>query len=46
MVVSPWGDIIVEAKDEETVLNCEIDISDVETYQQSIPVLKNDIDLI
>ena len=45
MVVSPWGDIIAEAKDRETILNCEIDISDVEAFQQSIPVLKNDVDL-
>ena len=46
MVVNPWGDIIAEAKDGETILNCEIDISDVEVYQQSIPVLKNDVDLV
>jgi len=46
MVVSPWGDIIAEAKEGETILNCKINVSDVELYQQSIPVLKNDIDLI
>ena len=46
MVVNPWGDIIAEAKEGETILNCEIDISDVEVYQQSIPVLKNDVDLV
>jgi len=46
MVVSPWGDIIAEAKDEESILNCDIDLSDVEKYQQSIPVLKNDVDFL
>jgi len=46
MVVSPWGDIIAEAEDGESILNCDIDLGDVERYQKSIPVLKNDIDLI
>ncbi len=46
MVVNPWGEIIAEAAEFETILNCEIDINKVDQYQQSIPVLKHDIDLI
>ncbi len=45
MVVNPWGDIIAEAEDEETILNCNIDMSKVEECQRSIPVLEHDIDL-
>tara|TARA_Y100000996_G_scaffold413621_1_gene402274 strand:- start:258 stop:1049 length:792 start_codon:yes stop_codon:yes gene_type:complete len=46
MVVDPWGEVIAEAKDEEMILNCEIDLKTVEKYQKSIPVLKHDIDFI
>ena len=46
MVVSPWGDIIAEAHDGESVLNCEININEVERSHKSIPVLNHDIDLI
>jgi len=46
MVVNPWGDVIAEAGDKEMIVNCDIDISQVDNYQQSIPVLKHDIDLI
>ena len=45
IVVNPWGDIIAEAKNTEMVINCEIDISKVDEYQKSIPVLDHDIDL-
>ena len=45
MVVDPWGNILAEAKDKETILNCEIDINKVDDCQHSIPVLKHDIDL-
>ncbi len=42
MVVNPWGDIIAEAGNQEMVLNCQIDLNEVELYQQSIPVLSHD----
>ena len=42
LVVNPWGEIISEAVDSEMILNCEIDLNDVENFQNSIPVLKHD----
>tara|TARA_B100000965_G_scaffold90445_1_gene73550 strand:- start:3493 stop:4281 length:789 start_codon:yes stop_codon:yes gene_type:complete len=45
IVVNPWGDIIAEGKNTEMLVNCEIDISKVDKYQKSIPVLDHDIDL-
>jgi len=42
LVVNPWGEIIAEADDKEMVLNCEINLNEVETSQQSIPVLSHD----
>ena len=42
LVVNPWGKIIAEADDMEMVLNCEINLNEVETSQQSIPVLSHD----
>ena len=44
MVVNPWGEIVAEAEDKETIINCEIDLKEVEEIQKSIPVLKHDID--
>ncbi len=46
MVVNPWGEIIAEAEDSETILNCEIDISKVEDNQRSIPVLEHEVDFL
>jgi predicted amidohydrolase len=42
--VNPWGEIIAEADDKEMVVNCEINLNEVEDIQKSIPVLKHDID--
>jgi len=42
MVVNPWGEVIAEAGNQEMVLNCQIDLNEVELYQQSIPVLSHD----
>ena len=42
LVVNPWGEIISEATDSEMVLNCEIDLNMVESFQNFIPVLKHD----
>ena len=44
LVVNPWGEIIAEADDKEVVVNCEINLNEVEDIQKSIPVLKHDID--
>ena len=44
LVVNPWGEIIAEADDKEMVVNCEINLNEVEDIQKSIPVLKHDID--
>ena len=44
MVVNPWGEIVAEAEDKEMIINCEIDLKEVEEIQKSIPVLKHDID--
>ena len=42
LVVNPWGEIISEATEAEMVLNCEIDLNSVKSFQDSIPALKHD----
>ncbi|WP_393970991.1 carbon-nitrogen hydrolase family protein [Oxyplasma meridianum] len=40
MAVSPWGDVIAEAEEEETVLNVDLDMGIVKEYAESVPLLK------
>lgn len=40
-VVSPWGDFVAHADENETIVYAEIDLSKIESVRQSIPVLKN-----
>ncbi|HEV2640573.1 MAG TPA: carbon-nitrogen family hydrolase [Actinocrinis sp.] len=41
MVVDPWGQVIAEAGDEETILYAEIDLDLVEQTREKFPVLKD-----
>lgn len=38
IIVGPWGQVIAEAKDQETILSGEIDLSEVDKVRQNIPV--------
>jgi len=38
IVIDPWGDIIVEAGEEETILYGELDLEVVEKVRQTIPI--------
>lgn len=38
LVVDPWGEIVAEAGEEETILRAEIDLSLVDEVRQRIPV--------
>ena len=38
MVIDPWGEVIVEAGEEETILYGEIDLEVVEKVRQTIPI--------
>ncbi|MEM0155553.1 MAG: carbon-nitrogen hydrolase family protein [Thermoplasmataceae archaeon] len=40
MIISPYGDVVAEAGEEETVLVNEIDLSTIEKYLSEVPVLK------
>ena len=40
MAVSPWGDVIAEAGEDETVLNVELDMGMIEEYAEKVPLLK------
>ena len=42
LVVDPWGEILAEAKDSETILTSELDLKKVQDCQNAIPVLEND----
>lgn len=41
MVINPNGEILVESSDQEAVLTVEIDLNEVATQRQNIPVFKN-----
>lgn len=41
MVIDPWGEIVVEAGDEEVVLRGEIDLSLVDKVRSTIPIFKD-----
>ncbi len=41
MIVDPWGEIIIEAGEEECLLTAEIDLSEVDRVRQRIPVFED-----
>jgi omega-amidase len=41
MVVDPWGEIIAEADEQETILNVEIDLSNVDKVRRTIPIFED-----
>ncbi len=38
-VVSPWGKVLADAETNETALNCEIDLGEVDRFREQIPIL-------
>ncbi|MFD0713634.1 carbon-nitrogen family hydrolase [Paenibacillus sp. GCM10027626] len=41
MIIDPWGEIIAEAGDSETIIRAEIDLSLVEQVRRKIPVFED-----
>jgi len=41
LIVNPWGEIVAEAGEEPGFITADIDVSEVESARQSIPVLTN-----
>jgi predicted amidohydrolase len=41
VIVDPWGEVLAEAGDDETVLTADLDVSRVEKVRQSLPVLRD-----
>jgi len=41
MIVSPWGEVLAEGEEDETILTAEIDISEVERVRRTIPVFQD-----
>jgi predicted amidohydrolase len=41
MIVDPWGDIVVEGGEEETILHAEVDLSLTERVRRTIPVFED-----
>jgi predicted amidohydrolase len=41
MIVDPWGEIVVEGGEEETILHASIDLADVEHIRRTIPVFED-----
>ncbi|WP_219837701.1 carbon-nitrogen family hydrolase [Paenibacillus sp. R14(2021)] len=41
MIIDPWGEIIAEAGEEETILRAEIDLSLVQAVRSKIPVFED-----
>ncbi|MFC4777620.1 carbon-nitrogen family hydrolase [Paenibacillus sp. GCM10023252] len=41
MVIDPWGEVVAEAGEEETILYAEIDLSEVDAVRAKIPVFED-----
>ncbi|WP_274650532.1 carbon-nitrogen family hydrolase [Paenibacillus humicola] len=41
LVIDPWGEIVAEAGEDETILRAEIDLSQVEAVRAKIPVFED-----
>ena len=41
MIVDPWGKIVAEADDQETMLVATIDLDEVERFRQALPALRD-----
>jgi omega-amidase len=41
MVIDPWGDVIAEGGEEETIIRAEIDMDQVDKVRQAIPVFED-----
>ena len=41
IITSPWGDIITEASEKESLIISEIDLSEIKKIREELPLLKN-----
>ena len=41
MIVSPWGEVLAEGEEDETILTAEIDLTEVERVRRTIPVFQD-----
>ena len=41
IITNPWGDIIAEASEKESLIISEIDLSEIKKIRQELPLLKN-----
>ena len=41
LIVDPWGSIMAEAGKEETLLNAELDLTEIERIREELPLLKH-----
>ncbi|NBI30557.1 carbon-nitrogen family hydrolase [Chengkuizengella marina] len=41
MIINPWGEVITEAEDKETILQTKIDLKLVQTVRDTIPVFED-----
>ena len=44
MIISPWGDILAQCKDDENIIIAELELEEVEKARKSIPALAHDRD--
>ncbi|HZG56165.1 carbon-nitrogen family hydrolase [Paenibacillus sp.] len=41
MIISPWGDVLAEGGEEETILRATLDLSEVDRVRKTIPVFED-----
>lgn len=41
MIIGPWGEIIAEAGEEETIIHADIDLNQVHQVRNTIPILQD-----
>lgn len=41
LVVSPWGDVLAKADEDEKLVICDIDLNEIDKIREELPLLKN-----
>ena len=41
IIANPWGEVLAEANEEESLIICEIDLDEIKKVREELPLLKN-----
>ena len=41
IVTNPWGEVIVQGDEKEQIIECEVDLDEINKIRDELPILKN-----